>query len=321
MLRGGRGLKYLFTVVFFVLLLAIKPLGSSLVGSAEFESPKTLGQSYQKSVDQLTDYLALKNSPPPSIYAKSFLLLDEQTNEILVSREPHQPIPVASTTKMVTALTAVKLLELDQEVKIDSRSTTVAGSKIGLLPGETITVKSLLKALLIQSGNDAAFALAYAHDSQDFQPFVKEMNELVQLHNLGQTVFADPAGLDDERGRSTTFELSQIARLLLQEPLLAQIVRTNEETIRSSSGNLEHSLKNSNRLVLPDSPYYLPQVLGVKTGFTLEAGHSLVAAYQFKQRRLIGVVMNTTEATIEASAKEMHKLFLWAEDNLEVRSY
>jgi D-alanyl-D-alanine carboxypeptidase len=202
-------------------------------------------------------------------------------------------------------------------------AANINGSDIQLKLGEKITVHELLRGLMIQSGNDAAFALAdhYSPGDNEYKAFVAKMNEYVAVVGLKNTVFGDPAGLDDETGRSTAADLAHIARLVLQDPVLGDIIATAKTTIQSVDGAVTHELTNSNRLLLGDSPYYLPGAIGVKTGFTPEAGHCLVSAYQSAHGLLIGVVLNTAEYTITASASESRKLYTWADRYVEARQY
>lgn len=270
------------------------------------------------------EYLsASPNAPKPPVYAKNYALMDASNGDLLVAERADDLIPVASTTKMVTALVVVEKLDLKKIVTISKRPPNIQGSKINLLTGEKISIENLLKALLINSGNDAAFALAEAYSGKegDYESFAAEMNALVRSHGLTQSTFFDPAGLDDERGRSTVRELAHIARLVLQNDLLRAIITTPQATIASADGQITHELKNTNRLIQSDTPYYLANALGVKTGFTHDAGHSLVSAYKFNDRTLIGVVMNTIEYTNTASAAESKKLYLWAEKYLLLQKY
>jgi D-alanyl-D-alanine carboxypeptidase len=276
--------------------------------------PKTLADQY----------LAIKpNAPLPQIYAKNYALMDGANGDLLISQKADDLIPIASTTKMVTALVVVNKLDLKKIVTISKRPPSVQGSKINLLSGEKIAIESLLMALLINSGNDAAFALAEAYSGKEgeYQPFVDEMNAFVRSHGLTKSTFFDPAGLDDERGRSTVRELAHIARLVLQNETLRTIITTPQATIASADGLITHQLKNTNRLIQSDTSFYLPNAMGVKTGFTHDAGHSLVSAYKFQDRTLIGVVMNTVEYTNTASAAESKKLYLWADKHLEYQRY
>jgi len=275
-----------------------------------------------QSLNKIESYTAVSTIRLPLIYAGAYLLLDESTNETLISKNPDQPIPVASTTKMMSAMVAIKELGLTKVVTVSKEPPRVEGSKIGLTAGEQITVLDLLKGMLIYSGNDAAYALAEAYSGTPglIAPFVEKMNEYAARYNLAQTHFQDPAGLNDD-GRSTPFELSQLAKLVLSDSTLAEIVATPQTTVSSVDGSQLHELKSSNRLILPESPYYFGEATGVKTGFTFAAGHCLVASYKHGDRTLIGVVMNTVESTVTASASEMNKLFTWARSNVQIKTY
>lgn len=280
-------------------------------------------EKWQAALSSTTAFVApLKNAPAPAVYAKSYLLLDDQSAALLASRNPNVALPIASTTKMMTALVVRRYMKLDDVVTVTKEAAGINGSDIQLIANERISVQNLLKGLLIQSGNDAAIALAHHYaQAPDIQPFVTRMNEYAKELGLTQTVYGDPSGLDDERGRSTAFELAMIARTLLNDSVLRNIVTTPEETVNSVDASYIHELKNSNRLLQADTPYYLPNTLGIKTGFTPEAGHCLVSAYTINGRRVIGVVLNTNEFTVTASAAEMRKLLTWGEKYLTVTAY
>lgn len=321
--RVKRNYKVLITAFILLSLLFARQF-HGLEPSIALSSDTAALTSRQLPSELSQDYLAVAASAAkPLIYAKNFLLMDAENGDVFVAEKADDLIPVASTTKMVTALVAVQKLNLDTVVTISKRPPSVAGSKINLLSGEKITVGNLLKGLLINSGNDTAFALAEAYSGEEgnYQKFVDEMNAFVRSHGLTKSTFFDPAGLDDERGRSTARELAHIARLVLKNDTLRSIITTPQATIYSVDGSLKHELKNTNRLIQSDTSYYMPNALGVKTGFTHDAGHSLVSAYKLNNRTLIGVVMNTVEYTNTASAAESKKLYQWAEKYLVLQQY
>ncbi|HUD20447.1 MAG TPA: hypothetical protein VMQ44_00015 [Candidatus Saccharimonadales bacterium] len=290
------------------------------------ESGQTTGTNtsanYQPILGGLADYPILSTAKKPLAYSKAYLLMDAQTGEVIASSNKDLVVPVASTTKMTTALVARQVYGLDDVLTVRN-GPLVNGSKVGLIQGERITVESLLKGLLVPSGNDAAITLAEGLTGQagDTAPYVTKMNEFLKAHNLTQTTFADPAGLDDDNGHSTAFELANIGRLVLEDPVLSAIVKTPQTTITSVDGAITHQLKNSNRLLQSDDPSFLPGTLGIKTGYTNEAGHCLVSAYTIQNHVVIGVVLNTNESTITASATEMHRLFSWAGQYLAYETY
>lgn len=288
---------------------------------------KQQDQSFNR--DQLITLLAdLKDYPVvsetnPRINSKAYLLLDLTSGEVLTEKNGFLQLPVASTTKMITALVALEKLKLDDVATVSPTVSTVIGSKLNIRPGERIVVKDLIKALLLISANDAAVVLAekYSQEEGKIDSFVDQMNQFTDRHNLNNSFYGDPAGLNDEEGFSTAFELAQTARLLLNQPVLREIVATPETTITSANGASVFNLKNTNRLLQPESSHYYPGAIGVKTGFTLEAGHCLVAAATINGRTMIGVVLNSNVFTVAAAAEEMVRLFNWAKRNVTFESY
>jgi D-alanyl-D-alanine carboxypeptidase (penicillin-binding protein 5/6) len=245
----------------------------------------------------------------PSIFAKSYILSDSTTKYPLLAKNPDMPVPIASTTKIMTALVAMDTLDLDQVVTITPEAATINGSEIYLMTGEKLTVRSLLYALLINSANDAAYALSQAKGPTE--DFVIAMNAKAQALGLHNTVYKDPAGLDDT-GTSTARDLANLTHYMLGHSLFRSIVSTPMYTIWSADSRYKHDLKNSNRLVVPDEPLFLSQAIGVKTGFTYAAGHCLIAAVHDHNKDYVAVVLNTNEDSKDASAKEARKLLTWA---------
>lgn len=250
------------------------------------------------------------NVKDPQIFAKTAYLIDGTSFYPLYSKREDEKVPIASTTKMATAITVLENYpdKLNDTVTITSKMINVEGSDIKLRPGEKITVENLLNGLLIMSGNDTAYSLAEYFGGKE--KFVLEMNKKVEEIGLKNTHYKDPAGLDDD-GYSTAKDLAILAAYNLKNSKFATIVKTTEKTVYSTDGKIAHELKNSNRLIHTDEPYYLPYAIGVKTGFTYGAGHALVSAGQKDGKLLISVVLNTNENTITASAKESKKLLEW----------
>jgi len=245
----------------------------------------------------------------PKVNARYVILIDADSFYPLFKQEAYTKVPIASTTKMMTALLALERFGLDEEITITREAALQIGSTTGLLPGERITVHALLKALLIQSGNDAAYALA--QHSGSVEQFVLLMNERARSLGMRSTTFRDPAGLDDE-GRSTAFDLSILAAALIKRSEITSITEMPEGTITSADGRQSHQLTNSNRLVTEE--LYFPGILGLKTGFTPGAGHTLVGAASREGRTLISIVLSTHEDSKEASARESYKLLQWGFD-------
>ncbi|MBI4023237.1 D-alanyl-D-alanine carboxypeptidase [Candidatus Berkelbacteria bacterium] len=246
----------------------------------------------------------------PVASAAALYVLDVDSAYPLYAQNETTPVPIASVTKLMTALVALDEYRLDEVVTVSQEATRTIGSGIDLVAGEQITVHNLLRGLLIQSGNDAAMALA---EHKGYDRFIEQMNEKAALIGLAQTQFQDPAGLDDS-GYSTARDLGILAAFALRSPILLDIVSTVETTIDSIDGQFRHHLETSNRLLKGDHPLYLGYVTGLKTGFTPEAGHCLVASAKHGEHQIVTVVLNTDEQTPEASAKESRRLITWAFD-------
>lgn len=250
----------------------------------------------------------------PFINTKSAYLIDIDSAYPMYAKNENKKMSVASTTKMMTAIVVLENHgdKLNETVTITPKMINVIPSVIQLRVGEKITVENLLNGLLIMSGNDAAYSLAEYFGGKDI--FVQEMNQKVRDLGLLDTQFKDPAGLDDE-GYSTAKELAVIASYALRLPKFSEIVSTPQKTISSVDGRINHELINSNRLVRPEEAYYLPEAIGIKTGFTYEAGHVLVSAAKKNNHRILSVVLNTNEMTNSASAKESKNLLEWGFNN------
>ena len=242
----------------------------------------------------------------PQVQAKYAILIDADSFYPLYKRDAYTAVPIASTTKMMTALLTLERHTPGDLVTISRKASLQIGSTTGLLPGEVLTVGSLLMALLIQSGNDAAYALAEQDGS--VEQFVLDMNAKAREIGMRATEFKDPAGLNDD-GSSSAFDLAVLAARLIEDKRITGITATPEATIVSTDGRQHHLLKSSNRLVTEE--LYFPGVMGVKTGFTPAAGHTLVAAAERDGRRLVSVILSTYEDSKDASAKESAKLLNW----------
>lgn len=316
--------KKLFIALVFLLIVASPAYRQPIAKATDPQAVPQAQPHYQSFLQAINAYPTVRDGAKlPLVYAKAYALIDAETGEVIIEKNGYLSLPVASTTKMTTALVAEASLRLDEVVTVSPKVNNVIGSDIQLLSGEKITVHSLLKGLLIQSGNDAAVALAEFYDQKNGSSgaFVQKMNEYLRERHINDTIFTEPAGLDDETGRSSAVSLAQIARILLTRPALASIIKTPTTTIFSTDERLQHPLKNSNRLVVADNPYYMPEAIGVKTGFTLDAGHCLVAAMTDNGRTYVGVVLNTTESTLTASAAEMKKLFTWTKQSVVWKTY
>jgi len=248
-------------------------------------------------------------------YAKNYLLVDSDTGIILAKKNEHERVPIASTTKIMTAIIALENYKLEEVVTISAKAAAEIGADAHFRTGEEITVINLLKALLIKSANGAADALA-EHLNTDGEigmgKFIDMMNSKAKDLGMTDTDYHDPAGLD-VTGYSSAHDLYLATKYALTKPTFAEIVKIKETSVRDTTGAIWHELENSNRLV---REWDYPGAIGVKTGYMPEAGHCLVGAAKRDGHTLIAIVLKTNADTPQASAEEARRLLDWGWQNV-----
>jgi D-alanyl-D-alanine carboxypeptidase (penicillin-binding protein 5/6) len=229
----------------------------------------------------------------PDLSARAAILVDARDGHVLYRRDPAQERPIASATKLMTALVALEELPLGREVRAVPYEAAPAESRIDLRTGERMSVADLLRALLLESANDAAETLA-VRAAGSVDRFVRHMNERAREIGLRHTSFANPIGLDSPGAHSTALDLSRLARRVLRNDFLAATV--GMPRARLLSGARPRILSNRNRLVRE-----VGWVDGVKTGRTAGAGYVLVGSTSRRGARLVSVVLGApTEAARDA---------------------
>jgi D-alanyl-D-alanine carboxypeptidase (penicillin-binding protein 5/6) len=208
--------------------------------------------------------------PKPSISAETAIVIDGKTGETLYAKRANRRHAIASTTKIVTALVARDGADLGDMLTASDYKPAAVESQLGLKHGERLSLRDLLKALMLPSANDAAMTIAEGV-SGSRSAFVDSMNEKADQLRLEGTHFANPIGLDDPDNYSTAHDLAFAARQLLRDPALARIV--DSPSARLTTGDRPRTVNNRNRLVGEH-----PWVTGVKTGHTRDAGYVLVGS-------------------------------------------
>ena len=226
---------------------------------------------------------------PPPIGAKTVILADLETGQTLFAVRPTLRRPIASLTKVMTGLLTIERTDPDEDVRVSAEAAPPKNlfglSALGLVAGETLSVKQLMYALLVQSANDAAVALA-EHISGTTADFEHLMNRRAGQLGLEDTRFASPNGLDDD-GYSTAADLAELTRAAMAEPEFARIVRTKFHTIPAATrGDPPREIQNRNVLL-----WLYPGARGVKTGFTSKAGYCVIATAMRGSRSLVVVVL------------------------------
>jgi D-alanyl-D-alanine carboxypeptidase (penicillin-binding protein 5/6) len=233
-------------------------------------------------LDAAADPLIVPFKKPP----RSGLLFDLDTGEVLWRRLPDRILPIASLTKMMTALIVVQRSAPDDKVRVTKEALAYKGSAVGVLPkGKRVKLETMLDGLLLPSGNDAAIALAQRM-SGTVARFVTRMNDQASRLGLECTRFSSPDGFEDEGNHSCAVDLAALARAVLDQPRLARIVKRRRAVLPFPIKGGRLYLFNNNPLLRTG----YPGAIGIKTGYTDAAGRCLVAAAQRNGRRL-GVVL------------------------------
>jgi D-alanyl-D-alanine carboxypeptidase len=233
-------------------------------------------------LNAVADPLIVPFKRPP----RSGLLFDLDTGEVLWRRLPDRILPIASLTKMMTALVVVQRSAPDDKVRVTKEALAYKGSAVGVLPkGKRVKLETMLNGLLLPSGNDAAIALAQRM-SGTVARFVTRMNDQARRWGLECTRFSSPDGFEDEGNHSCAVDLAALARAVLDRPRLARIVKRRRAVLPFPIKGGRLYLFNNNPLLRTG----YPGAIGIKTGYTDAAGRCLVAAAQRNGRRL-GVVL------------------------------
>jgi D-alanyl-D-alanine carboxypeptidase (penicillin-binding protein 5/6) len=222
-------------------------------------------------------------SAPEGIEAKSWIVIDARGGDVLASHAAKRHLPIASTTKLMTAYVAMKELPLNKVVRAAPYHPIYGESLMGLQTGERVSVRDLLYGLILVSGNDAAHTLAVAAAGSQ-ERFVGQMNRYAAALGLAGTHYANPIGLDEVGNYSTAADLATLTRRLLHDPAFAKIADSRTALLRS--------LRPPRRI---DTLNYLlemaPWATGVKTGHTFDAGYVLVGSGEKKGVGLVSVAI------------------------------
>lgn len=229
-----------------------------------------------------------KNINPPASSARAIIVKDLTTDTILFQKDASISFPIASTTKIMTALVASEYYK-QNTVLIVGKSADTLGSKVGLASGEDLTFRSILYGMLLNSGNDAAFAIAENYQG-GVLGFVSAMNKKAIELNLKNSHFDNPAGFDSPNHYSSASDLAKITEEALKNANLARIFATKETNIVSIDKKYTHQLLNLNKLLSQ-----VQGVLGVKTGTTEGAKENLVTLVERERHKVLLVVLGSND--------------------------
>lgn len=219
--------------------------------------------------------------------AKAMCVLEKYSGRVIAGKNEEMQLPMASTTKIVTAITVIQNCKnLDEIIQVDDTAIGIEGSSIYLRQGELISIKDLLYGLMLRSGNDSAVALA-CHVGGSVEGFAELMNETAKNIGATNSNFVTPHGLDHKDHYTTAYDLALITAYSLNNPVFKEIVSTKTHIVEATNMSDKRYMTNKNRLLTS-----LDGCCGVKTGFTKKAGRCLVSATERNNQTFVCVVLN-----------------------------
>jgi len=246
----------------------------------------------------------------PEISAKSAVVISfknqSEEGRVIFQKNADQVLPIASLTKIMTAIIAVENFNLDEVIKVSKSSISAVGDKGGLIRGEELRIEDLLQIMLIESSNDAATTLASDNPRITPSEFINLMNSKAKELELLNTYFIDSAGLDI-KNQSSILELAKITNYSLKFPIIWDILKMPSATVYSIDNKFVHNLINTNKLLEK-----FPLLKGGKTGYTIEAGGCMITVSGIKNinnNYLIAIILGSGQREID-----MENLLNWAQE-------
>ncbi|HWQ59200.1 MAG TPA: D-alanyl-D-alanine carboxypeptidase family protein [Clostridia bacterium] len=230
----------------------------------------------------------------PETGAAGAVLIEANTRMVLMANEAHKKLPMASTTKIMTALVAIEHCSLDEMAEVPAEAYGAEGSSMYLQKGEKLSMRDLLYGLMLVSGNDAAITIA-VHVGGSVAGFAALMNAKAKELGALNTNFVTPNGLPDDEHYTTAYDLAIITAAAMRQETFSEIVSATY--YRTTTGTVPRTLKNKNKIL-----WEYPGGCGVKTGYTKAAGKCLVFAAERDGMMLIGVVLNCSAMFESAQA-------------------
>lgn len=272
--------------------------------SLKFVSP-LLKQEKVLGINQwFPKFEAVSQTEAPQISAKSGFFIETKSGQLLYEKNAHQRLPIASLTKVMTALIALEHKGLDEQYIVSKRAAGMEPDKMLLLAQEKLTLKELLSGIFLVSANDAAEVLAegtlrQAQGEQgDRAGFIKLMNDKAKQLGMMDTYFANPTGLDEDTNNtySTAYDLVILTRYLIRNyPQVVDITKTPHIFIPKTENHQDYEMYSGINLLTT-----YPGVLGFKTGYTPEAGYTLITLARKNGHEVIGILLGSQSRRDEA---------------------
>lgn len=269
-------------ILFFLYIIIFSILNLTSLGNSKTKDPKTY-----------------------DLNARAAVVIDAKTQRILFDKNAHEIMPMASTTKILTSLVALKYGNLDKKFEISSQASSIRGSRVGYKKNEQISLRELLYGLMFKSGNDAAIAIAEGIAGST-EEFCKLMNEYAKEIGIFDSHFESPHGLDSQNHYSTAYDLAILTSKIKEIDFFNELSKTKQY----SDTNFSRSYQNINKIL-----YMVPQATGTKTGYTGQAGKCLVSSFNMgNDNEIIVVVLNCTPRW-----KSSEWLYNYTKENFEFK--
>ena len=220
-----------------------------------------------------------------STSARAAIVISGDTGEVIYSQNAQEKLPMASTTKIMTALILCEQGDMEKVITVTDQMVRVEGTSMGLLAGDKVSYKALLYGMLLASGNDAANVTAYALGGT-IDGFVKMMNTKAKELGLSNTHFETPSGLDGDEHYTTAYDLAMLAKVCMENPLFYEAASSKSATLEYGNPPYRRTLTNHNKLLKT-----YDGAVGVKTGFTKKSGRCLVSCAERDGKRIIAVTL------------------------------
>lgn len=308
----------IFIVGLFCLSFAIGGIFAKIVPSVIESFNKNREQASNEVVPEATpsqtpnenipeETARVLKTQPPVISARAYGIYELKDGDYreVTSKNPQTILPMASVTKVMTAIIALEEYDLDKPVAIPAKCVGLNGSSVGFRANDVFTLQDLLYGLLVKSGADAACAIANIDNEADF---IVKMNEHAQAMGMEQTKFTNAIGFDNSDAHvSDINDLKILVTHALKYSTFRKIVGTGEYTLVSKSSGAPYRIRNTNELL-----FSIPGTVGIKTGYTDSAGECLTYLYQNKDQEILIVILGSADRFGDTS-----KLLEWAKTELK----
>lgn len=301
-------LRFYIFMLFFTALALFYPGNSFYTRLFAFNRDIFVSaESVTRNVDIHDVPYVRSGSVEPFVTAYAVYVIDLKTATPLYEKNAHDQLFPASTTKVITALTAVDSIDANDVLEVNR--VVEEGQSMDLVPGEKMTFENLLYGILVHSGNDAAYVIADNYPG-GYDAFIKAMNRKARELGMKNSQFANPAGLDSSNQYSTAFDLTLAGRELLKSSWLSKIVSTKSITVSDVDYVYFHPLFNVNRLLGE-----IPGVAGLKTGKTDLAGENLITLYKKDDKEYLLVLLKSEDRFTDTQT-----LVNWINQNVDYRA-